>query len=574
MSARSRPAGNAPTPLRAALDEVVHAPPGTLAAHLCKLQGDLLNAVSSRLLLVEGTEVRALEGNTQPTAGEAALARDAARDGAIHMQGGAGDVAFAAPLGRAGNGVVIALHRLAQATPLTIAFAQERLELSGALSRLLVAGGKSDPGAEFAGQLIRAAAANPSETAKLLATALQSRLGAGRVAAGLVRGLKIVSPWDTAAGDKLPPSAEAQIALALGEVVDMPVAVRGPGSGLPGFEALTAGETCIGLARLSGGDGLVAILWGSVEEAELAGALSLAGAVAIARQSRPRLSDRFDTLAQRLPWPAAIQPERRPRLARQLAAGLVAAFLLLPFPAAVSAPLSIEPQVKRIVTAPLSARIDRVEVEPGDRVTAGQLLLLLDTHALERERDEASAQLQAAAVEQGRARDEGDSDAARLAELRMAQVQANLSALEGRIAEGEVRASMAGTVGGSDLKQRLGATVSRGEQLFTVSAGTGMRAELMVSDRDIGRVRLGDTVSLALSARPFSRESARVSRIYPVAEVTRTGNVFRVIASLDAEADTLRPGMEGTGRIRTGWRPLAWQLLEPAVRWLRLKIWL
>lgn len=91
-------------------------------------------------------------------------------------------------------------------------------------------------------------------------------------------------------------------------------------------------------------------------------------------------------------------------------------------------------------------------------------------------------------------------------------------------------------------------------------------------DRDIGRVSIGDNVSLALSAHPFSRPGARVSRIYPVAEVTRCGNVFRVIATLEGGPGDLRPGMEGTGRIQAAWRSLALQLAEPAVRWLRLKI--
>lgn len=575
MSARSRATGDVTTPLRAALDLVSEAPPAQLAPELLRLQGELLNATSSQLLLVTDGVAAAADPGEPVDPEDAELALTAARLGSVQLSGGSAPVRLAAPLGRAGGAVMVAVHQLAQATPLAVAFAQERLELTGALARALASHSGSQPAATFVAALSRLAALPAEAAVQQMALALKAELGGDRAVVGFVRALAIVAVGDSSATDKLPSSAVATLSLALGEVVDMPGPVEGPGSALQGFETLVGGKQSIGRAQLSeGGDGLAVILLGEIDRQRLADRLELASAVAIARLNRVSLSGRFDALAARLPWPQHIDPDRRPRLARRIMLGLVAAILLLPIPASVNAPLSIEPLVKRVVTAPLSARIDRVAVDPGDKVKAGDLLLVLDTHALERERDEAGASLQAAAVEQSRARDEGDSDAARLAELRMAQVQANLAALEGRIAEGQVVASMDGTVGGADLKQRLGATVSRGEQLFTLSAGNGMRADLMVPDSQIGRVQIGDGVSLALSAHPFSRPAATVSRIYPVAEVTRSSNAFRVIAKLDEDATNLRPGMEGTGRIRTGWRPLAWQIAEPAVRWLRLRLWI
>jgi multidrug efflux pump subunit AcrA (membrane-fusion protein) len=264
----------------------------------------------------------------------------------------------------------------------------------------------------------------------------------------------------------------------------------------------------------------------------------------------------------------------RPKLARRGLALLLGAILLVPVPDRVRAPVSIEPLVRRAVTAPLQARIDSVAVEPGDRVAAGQTLLVLDSVPTFREREDAQASLQAAATQAASARADGDVESERLAQLRAAQVAAQLAVLDARLEEAVVRAPIAGTVTGEDLRRRIGASVGRGELLFSIAAPGGYRAELRVADSDIQRVQNGARVRLALAAEPLSRRSATVIRIFPLAEVVDGRNMFRTIARIDTDdSEGLSAGMAGSGAIRAGYSPLAWQLLRGPVRWVRLKVW-
>jgi multidrug efflux pump subunit AcrA (membrane-fusion protein) len=248
---------------------------------------------------------------------------------------------------------------------------------------------------------------------------------------------------------------------------------------------------------------------------------------------------------------------------------------VLPLPDRVQAPLRIEPLQRRVVTAPVSARIDAVFVNPGDRVAAGAVLVRFDAAGLARERDEAAAALQAASSQAASARADGDVEAERLAQLKLAQLSGQVALLESRIAETEVKAPIAGTVNGEDLRQRVGATVGRGESLFSIAAPGGYRAQLLVGDSDVGRVQIGSRVSMRLASRPLGRLGGTVSRVYPLAEVVDGRNVFRTLVTIDRDDSAdLRAGMSGTGWVSGGWAPLGWQAVRPVVRWVRLRLWI
>jgi hypothetical protein len=117
--------------------------------------------------------------------------------------------------------------------------------------------------------------------------------------------------------------------------------------------------------------------------------------------------------------------------------------------------------------------------------------------------------------------------------------------------------------------------MGRGDALFSIAAAGGYRAELLVSDSDINRVEPGARVSMRLASRPLARVRGEVTRIYPLAEVVEGRNVFRTLVRIDAaDAEGLRAGMSGNGAVTGGWSPLAWQAIRPAVRWVRLKLWI
>jgi hypothetical protein len=527
-------------------------------------QAQLLNSDARALVQVAGGAVI-----DPPELGaiEARLALAAAAEGVAVEGNGA-----AALIDGDSTGARIVIHRLPQATPLAQALARERLELAAAVGRAHA--GADDPA--FAATLAGFAAASWTAPALHgLVAAMASQTGAPRLALALLRRRRVVQVADSGAAS-LADEARRRLELAGGEVADSgTLIVDAGGDGFTGLDRLADGAALRGIAALSAsGDGVVVLLWGPNDGARAIRHAAALAPVVTARLQRPGFAERFDALVLRLPWPARVIEANRPRFARRLLAGLAGGIVLLPLPDGVSAPLTIEPLVRRAVTAPATARIEAVQIEPGDSVAAGQLLVRLDADAIASEREAAQSALQGAAGEAARARADGDVDAERIAQFRVAQLAAQVTLLDGRFAETEVLAPIAGIVGGEDLRRRIGAGVNRGELLFTIAAAKGNRADIRVADSEIDRVAIGQRVSMALAARPLARIGGRVTRIYPLAEVIDGRNVFRTVAAIDADDSAgLRPGMAGTASIRSGWAPLAWQVLRAPLRWVRLKLW-
>jgi multidrug efflux pump subunit AcrA (membrane-fusion protein) len=124
-----------------------------------------------------------------------------------------------------------------------------------------------------------------------------------------------------------------------------------------------------------------------------------------------------------------------------------------------------------------------------------------------------------------------------------------------------------------DLTQSLGAPVQRGDVLLTVAPRERFRVIVEVDERDIARVRVGQTGSLALSALPWDALSMTVTRVTPMATAVEAHNVFEVEAALANIPDSLRPGLRGMAHISVGREPLLWAWTHRLTDWLRLAVW-
>jgi multidrug efflux pump subunit AcrA (membrane-fusion protein) len=573
----------ADTSLRGALDALSHERGDirTLATKLVALQQDLIAGQGGRLLGLSDAGAVLLSPKGTPEQADMLLAKRARDTGALSAEPHDQGVRLACPLGLTAtlsdgqNVDLIAVHGLAKATPLALALAQERLDLSAALARALAAAPSAAPAVDALDGADRALAEALTLPDGLFAAAshLATSLSASRVVLGALRGGKVIAFADSRAPQ---PSQELRqrLALALGETADVGgrLDLNGPA---PGGVARAFDGPVLGRASLSAqGSGVVVLAEGTQDAAQVETAAAHFSLALLGRLRPHGVRGWLEPKLAHWPVTRSWAAETRWRNAKRAALGAVLLLLLLPVPRGVDAPVTIEALERRLVTAPIAGRIDQVAVQPGDAVKAGESLLVqLDTQPLQAERDQASAALQAALAQAATARADGDPDGERTAALRAEQAQAQMSLLDYRIAEASVRAPLSGTVMGEDLRRRTGAQVARGDTLFEVAVDGAYRAELLVSDRDVARVSTGDRVSLGLSAFSLRRYSATVDRVYPLAEVKDGRNAFRVIATLEPGADGLKPGMAGRGSIRTGWQPLGWRVLEPVVQVVRRALW-
>jgi RND family efflux transporter MFP subunit len=269
---------------------------------------------------------------------------------------------------------------------------------------------------------------------------------------------------------------------------------------------------------------------------------------------------------------ALARPSRR-RSAWLAAAVVIAAVLAVPLPWRVSAPARLEGEVQRAVTAATDGFLQQVNVRPGDRVKAGQVLAELASQDLELERRRREGELRQHESAYLAAQARYDRTQMVAAQAKAAEAQAMLTLAETQLQRARAVAPFDGIVIKGDLSQNLGAPVQRGEVLMVLAPDERYRLIVEVDESDIAAVKPGQRGEVALSSQPDAHLPFTVTRIVPVATAGEGRNYFEVEARLDGASGPLRPGLSGVAKVGAGSRPLAVLLTHRAWNWLRLAVW-
>jgi len=239
----------------------------------------------------------------------------------------------------------------------------------------------------------------------------------------------------------------------------------------------------------------------------------------------------------------------------------------------VTAKTVLEGEVQRVVAAPFQGYVLEAPVRAGDIVAENETMCRLDERDLRLEYSTWSSEREQYVAEHRRAMAEGDLASMKVLTKKMRQVEAQIALLDEQISRTHIVAPFEGIVVSGDLSQSLGAPVQAGDILFEVAPLAAYRVLLQVDERDIKQVRLGQPGELILTALPEARFRFAVSKITPVSMTNEGRNYFLVEAALEEVSDSLRPGMEGFGKIEIDRRKLFWIWTHNLVDWLRLWLW-
>lgn len=240
----------------------------------------------------------------------------------------------------------------------------------------------------------------------------------------------------------------------------------------------------------------------------------------------------------------------------------------------VEAPFALEATERNIVPAPFTGYLSSVDVEVGDRVSAGQTLARLDTADLRLRLAGARAERERAVREAAIAQRDGRIAEAQIALAGAAEAEAEIELLEHQIEQAEIRSRIEGVVVEGDLRRMLGAPVQTGNMLMEIAPTDSLRAELSVPEDQIADVGVGQTGFLATASDPSDRIPFIVEKINPIAEVSGNKNTFKVRVRLEETRPWLRPGMEGLAKVHIEPKPWGWIITRRFVNWLRMNLWI
>jgi len=237
-------------------------------------------------------------------------------------------------------------------------------------------------------------------------------------------------------------------------------------------------------------------------------------------------------------------------------------------------PASVKLADARHVSSPQDGKLSAVHFYPGDTVKAGDLLCEFDVSELILEKQSLRSELQILRIRENQALANEDPVEHQLARASKKQLEANLWLVEHRIASGEVRAPIDGTLVVGDMNDRIGDVFSKGEPMFKVAAEDGWRIELEIPESSVTNVKGGMEGYFASVARPEDTHLFRVRRVDPNAEQRQGKNVFVAEADAILDAEWIRSGMEGLAKVDAGKRAPWWVLFHDIEEWVQLHLWL
>ncbi|MGA2532975.1 MAG: efflux RND transporter periplasmic adaptor subunit [Candidatus Aminicenantales bacterium] len=145
------------------------------------------------------------------------------------------------------------------------------------------------------------------------------------------------------------------------------------------------------------------------------------------------------------------------------------------------------------------------------------------------------------------------------AEARLGQAQAAVDLLKKTIADCTITAPVGGIVTHKALE--AGELVTQGATIVTLSELDSVYVMIYVTEKELGRVRLGDAAEVKIDAFPDKAFSGKVTYISPEAEFTpkniqtkedRVKLVFGVKVEIENREGLLKPGLPADAVIRVG----------------------
>lgn len=254
------------------------------------------------------------------------------------------------------------------------------------------------------------------------------------------------------------------------------------------------------------------------------------------------------------------------RALRRVLAGL-ALVCVLPVPLSVLAPAEVTPRDPFVVRAPLDGVIDRLYVQPNQRVEPGTPLLALEATTLQSRYDVARKDYDTAQEEYRQTAQRAvteDKDrldmALRKGKLEDSAVELEYSAQQ--LARIKVSANRAGVAVFADANDLNGRAVAVGEKVLAIADPAAVEVTAWLPVADNVDVRPGGTLTLYPKSSPLDAYDATIATVAYRAEPTPEGVLaYRVKARLAAGAHPPLGSM-GTARLHGRWVPLAYYVLR------------
>jgi RND family efflux transporter MFP subunit len=256
------------------------------------------------------------------------------------------------------------------------------------------------------------------------------------------------------------------------------------------------------------------------------------------------------------------------------AAGLGALFFAaFPLPFRVDGDAVVAPVRRAQVQPESEGVIAKVLVREGEPVQKGQVLAEMEAWNHRATLSEAQSRYETALLQMNKALAANDGAEAGVQKVQSDYWRAEVERSKQILERALLRAPIEGVVATPHVESFAGRKLEAGDSFAEVIDTSSVLVDVAIDDVDAGRLKEGQKASIKLNSYPMRTFHGDVVVISPKADMKKETPVFYSRVAVPNRDRALRTGMEGRGKINTGWYPAGYVLFRRPFLWLYAKIW-
>lgn len=301
--------------------------------------------------------------------------------------------------------------------------------------------------------------------------------------------------------------------------------------------------------------------------------------------SQATVALRNASLYKEVPFISVLQPlvekkkrflalEKHRRVAWIAVAAAAPLFLLVfPLPLRVDGNAVVAPAHMARLGSEFEGVIKEVYVREGDALKKGAVIASLEDWEYRSALAAANAKYETAAQQMNRALASNDGSEAGIQRVQADYWASEVARAEERLSKASIRSPIDGIVATPQIENLVGHKLKAGESFVEIVDNSQTLVDVAIDSDDAGLLRAGETASLKFESFPERTFHGHVVVVGPQGVLNDSGVVFFARVGVTNSDAALRTGMQGRGKIVTGWRPAGIVMLRRPAMWIWSKLW-
>jgi len=247
--------------------------------------------------------------------------------------------------------------------------------------------------------------------------------------------------------------------------------------------------------------------------------------------------------------------------------------LAFPLPLRVDGNAVVAPARVAHLGAEFEGVIKAIDVREGDVVKKGSPIAELEDWEYRSALAAAKAKHQTAVSQMDRALANNDGTEAGIERAQADYWASELTRAEERLAKTTIRSPIDGIIATPQIETLVGHKLREGESFADIVDNSEELVDVAVDETDVALLKRGQKASLKLDGFPERTFRGNVVVVSPQGILRNAESVFYARVAVSNPDRALRSGMQGRGKISTGWRSAGVVMFRRIGIWIWTKLW-